>query len=668
MRVISQPLSTTCCATRDHSPTLSFSCARARRCGTRIRSTGDSDQDPQFEPVDGFNSYSGVFGAAASPSRRTYLVSPGADDWRIELGAIEGMPTDPAQLVTMVLHPESDPATASGTARVTSVGAQTSGIELDFTPADPAQRFTAEITSMPQAPMLVAYEGDSAARPNLETAPGKRSDQSARLVEPGADDGFKLVSDGTTVTLVQRDTRQTNPKRQVVTGDDWTKPIIEALGHIAQWRRSLMLANLRPKLDPEMVDFLFAEQPSSGGERIYTGPELQLEAHREGDIWSDVRGELRVRNRTGQLLNYVLVHFSNDFGVQALTNEQIVPSDDFQTILIPRADGTGDSRAAFSLDDGRETTENLKLILSTERVDDFLLELDPLTDTRGFGAAADTDAAKPATDDWFTKDLHAHIVPLLDVVGVQPVTVAGGQVTIGAHPSITATVSLSTASGPARGISDEAAFVNRLNALGLTLPGIGGERGDSPNILQLTDISNPDELAKTPLTISLDVPLGEGEVLVPLVNDGGHVMLAGDVWRDDAGKTQVQINSLPENPVAQRGLGSALWMYLCKAYFKSDHVNRLRWVEKTADGTSSHTDGLEGKVAAAKSVLLVIHGIIGDSEPIAKAVLDSGIAGHFDLVLSYDYENLCDLDRRYGEGTSRRSKRESGLARMTTRG
>ncbi len=282
----------------------------------------------------------------------------------------------------------------------------------------------------------------------------------------------------------------------------------------------------------------------------------------------------------------------------------------------------------------------MKLILSTERVDDFLLELDPLTDTRGFGAAGDMGAAKPATDDWFTKDLHARIVPQLDVVGTQPVTVAGGQVTIGAHPSVTATVSLSTAAGPARGFSDEAAFVSRLNAIGLNLPGIGGERGDSPNILQLTDISNPDGLATAPLTISLDVPLGEGEVLVPLVSDGGYVMLAGDVWRDDTGKTQVQINRLPESPIAQRSVGSALWMYLCKAYFKSDNVNRLRWVEKTADGIASHTDGIEAKVAAAKSVLLVMHGIIGDSEPIAKAVLDSGIAGNFDLVLSYDYENL----------------------------
>jgi pimeloyl-ACP methyl ester carboxylesterase len=81
-------------------------------------------------------------------------------------------------------------------------------------------------------------------------------------------------------------------------------------------------------------------------------------------------------------------------------------------------------------------------------------------------------------------------------------------------------------------------------------------------------------------------------------------------------------------------------MYLCKAYFHADHVNRLRWVEKTADGIAQHADGFADNVAAAKSVLLVIHGIIGDSKPMAEAVLSSGIADDFDLVLSYDYENL----------------------------
>jgi pimeloyl-ACP methyl ester carboxylesterase len=465
--------------------------------------------------------------------------------------------------------------------------------------------------------------------------------ESARLADPGADDGFALAVEGTSVTLIQRDSGKAIRSAQIVAGSaNWAAPILEALAHIAQWRRSLTLANPHPKLDPAMVDFVFAEQPAGGGEQMHPGPEIQLAATRSGDSWNGIRGQLRIRNRTGQLLNYVLVHFSNEYGVEAITNEQIVPGDEFQTILVPRKDGTGDPQVSFTLDGGAETVENLKLIFSTERVDDFLLALDPLADTRGFGAADDADAAKPVANDWFAKDLHVHIVPQLDAVGPQAVSVAGGKITIDAHPQVTATVSLSTAAGPARGVGDDTAFVSRLNAAGLALPGIGGERGDSSNILQLNDISNPAALAQTPLAIRIDAQLTDGEVLVPLVNDGGHVMLAGDVWRDDDGKTQVRISKLPENPVAQRSIGSALWMYLCKAYFHADHANRLRWVEKTADGTVAHSDGVAQKVSAAKSVLLAIHGIIGDSAPMAEAVLSSGIADNFDLVLSYDYENL----------------------------
>ena len=44
---------------------------------TRIRSTGDSDQDPQFEPVDGFDSYSGVFGAPGEPKSSNLSRQPG---------------------------------------------------------------------------------------------------------------------------------------------------------------------------------------------------------------------------------------------------------------------------------------------------------------------------------------------------------------------------------------------------------------------------------------------------------------------------------------------------------------------------------------------------------------------------------------------------------------
>lgn len=601
-----------------------------------VRTNGFTDQDPQFEPAAGFDSYVGVFGSSANARRKTYLVSHDSGDWRVDRGAITGMPTDPSQAIDLVLHPDGEPTAVAGTARTTSVGAQTSAVKLNFDPGQ-ATRFTAEFSSMPEPPMLVSFEGDQAARDALETALSADSATNVQLVAPGADDGFGLVANGSTITLVQRDTDKQIRTAVIAAGSQWANPLLAALRHVAQWRRTLTLANPRPKLNPNRVDFVFAERLSDGSELIHAESDFQLATTPKGSV----SGELRVRNQTGQLLNYALVSFSSDYAVQVRTNEQIVSSDEYQVIIVPSSSVQSSNDVSFSLHDGKEVIDHLKLIVSTERLDDFLLELEPLSDTRDFGNAADTaEAAKPVTDDWFTKDLRVRTVPMVDTVGAKPISIAGGQITIEAHPSVTAGVALATATGPARGDSVDSAFVTRLNATGLTLSGIQGERGDSPNVIELTDITNPEALAEAPLAVSIDVPVGDGEILVPLVNDGGHAMLAGDFWRDEQGKTQVRIDRLPAEPVEQRGIGSALWMYLCKATFNSDHVNRLRWVEKTPAGVVAHKDGIEDKVAGAKSVLLVIHGIIGDAKPIAEAALNNGIGDNFDLVLSYDYENL----------------------------
>ena len=328
-----------------------------------------------------------------------------------------------------------------------------------------------------------------------------------------------------------------------------------------------------------------------------------------------------------------------------MANEQIVASEDYQTILIPNQAGTPDPNVFFSIDRGDETIEQLKVIFSTERVDDFLLELEPLTDERGFGSASDPDedAAKPISNDWLTKDLRVKIVRRLDQVGPAPLTLADGQVTIDPHPSVTANVSLSTAVGAARGgDGDDMAMARRLAASGLSLAALGGTRGgDNPNILELTDIGNADALATNPLSIRLNMPLGKDEAVVAMVQDGRHMLLAGDCWRDEDGSTRIAIDKLP-GAVGQRSVLGSLKMYFFKTYLHSDSVNRLRWIEYRDDGSHvAHDDGLTAKVAGAANILLLIHGIIGDTEAMVAGVRAAALDGQFDLVLSYDYENLA---------------------------
>jgi hypothetical protein len=171
------------------------------------------------------------------------------------------------------------------------------------------------------------------------------------------------------------------------------------------------------------VDFVFAETLPDGSEKLHAGPDIQLESKHDGEAWKNVEGELRLRNGTGQLLHWTLVHFSSDYAVEVKTNEQIVAKDEYQTIVIPTKSGErGSSHAYFSPHNGREAVEPFKLILSTERLDDFLLGLGPLADTRDYGNVADiAEVPKTVRDDWFTKDMRVRIVPCADDAGINAV-------------------------------------------------------------------------------------------------------------------------------------------------------------------------------------------------------------------------------------------------------
>jgi pimeloyl-ACP methyl ester carboxylesterase len=84
-----------------------------------------------------------------------------------------------------------------------------------------------------------------------------------------------------------------------------------------------------------------------------------------------------------------------------------------------------------------------------------------------------------------------------------------------------------------------------------------------------------------------------------------------------------------------------LKLFFFKTVLRQTRVNLLRWLDYKADGSFVYrTDLLADKVKAARNVLLLVHGIIGDTENMALGVKACGLDGKFDLVLAYDYENL----------------------------
>jgi hypothetical protein len=616
------------------------------RCRAAVRTRAD-DQLPQFESYGHFDAWAGFLGRPVSRSARRYSVAFDKEEWRVDCGAIQGVPTDPERRAELTLYPEDGDGAAAGTASVLQVGAQRSVLQLDFE-ADPGARFRAELSSLPVAPLWVWAEPGSPQQVALQ-----------RALEADASVGLSVtnVAEAARYVMKRQDTRLVVTEQgsadviQAVHFDaaspEAAMPaLMSVLEQVAQWERSLALANPASQLDAALLDFVCTEPPPDGapGEAVdRAGPEVVLESVKQGTNWSEVHAKLRARNRSGQTLHLMLVYFSPDYGVQVLRNDPVPSGDAWVTLY---GEGRDDY---FWVDAERgevESIDRFKLIASTERVDGFLLEQQELergktrSGTRALGSARKI-GRKVNGEEWLTKDLTVRTVRRLDELGTTDWVSPNGRIKVKGHSDVTASISLGAPPSAARGTGEGLPFAPAFARVGLELLNFGGTRGGADTVLELTNIQHADKLREHPLELVLDVNLADDEGILPFVFDGQHVLLAGQPARDDQGRMHVKIDHLHELSVNRRSLGKALKLYFFKTYLRRSNVNRLCWVDFRADGSlARQPDGVAERVARARRVLLMVHGIIGDTEGMAAGVRACGLDRQFDLVLTYDYENL----------------------------
>jgi len=610
------------------------------RCRAAVRSRA-FDQDPQFETFGRFDAGAGFLGRTTPRRHRRFTAWCDAGVWTVECGAIHGVPSAGAGAVTMALYREDDETTPTGTASVVQVGAQASELALEFDSAENT-RYRAEMMSLPAPPVPVAFAGDETSREAVQALfdddPVARvmlvaAQTPTRYALIAADGRVVLTETGRGIEIASADLTGSAPERAAAA-------LLPPLKHVLAWERLLALQNPATKLDAAKVELVFEEERDGGGTEIHLGPDATLRCTRAGDDWRQIRGRFKVRNRTGQPLHVMLAYFSSDYGIYPQRNEPVPAGGEWMTLW-------GDQPMEFFyLEDGvHESFEPFRLIVSTEKVDDFLLAQEKLE--LGQAATRAIGTVKPPGEpfhrnEWFTRPFTVHVVRQIDQVGAADTSVAGGQIVVMGHPAVTATIHLGAARGSARGISQAPDFSRAYEAHGLRLLDFAAARGgDGLGMLELTDIRNAASLKDTPLEIALTVPLGEDEGILPVVYDGQHVLLGGTPRKEPDGSIRVTIDHLAGPSAGQRGLGDSLKLYFLKTWLKREHVNQLRWVEFRADGTIHHqASGLADKVAAATRVLLLVHGIIGDTAGMAAGVKACGLEGQFDLVLTYDYENL----------------------------
>ncbi|MFQ5632130.1 MAG: caspase family protein, partial [bacterium] len=589
------------------------------RCRHAVRRYAD-DQDPQFEAVANFDGYCGFLGQDVSVQRKGFLVHFDKSKWVVDYGALHGAPSDPEKSVGFAIYDENDRSKKIGAASTTLVGPQRSELKLDFQ-SSARLSYWGEITSLPVPPIPVLLQGEGKGvkilqetlNPNIGIALLPDADEAAAAP-------YSLVAEKQLFKFINRETGT------LITGVDGysvpnAKRLYAVIKQVVQWERGLALQNNNTKLNKSEVDYQFFELFDDGSEHPYPGDEVTLDFVKSGDSWKKIRFKIKARNQTGEQLYFTLVYFSRKYGISILKNEPVPPakSGEFITQF-----GESPKHTLGLKDDADESIDTFKLIVSRKQVDDFLLmqkDIDLgkiMPSTRDlFGDDDEEEERGKYEDDWFTKTIRVRTVRQQDMVGKKDAPLADGKIKVKAHPSVKAKLSLSSAKTGTRSAGSGSDIYKVLERNGMQLASLSaGTRaaGEEQGILELTDIENDAALKDNPLEIELDIPLDKNENILPIVFDGEHFVLGGEAYKDEAGKTYVSIDHIPDSTEQEnrRSVGKTLKLYFFKTYLKQENVNMLRWVEIKNDGTiEQHKNSVKEKVGKAKKVLLLIHGIIG---------------------------------------------------------
>ncbi|MCB0633246.1 MAG: caspase family protein, partial [Lewinella sp.] len=176
------------------------------------------------------------------------------------------------------------------------------------------------------------------------------------------------------------------------------------------------------------------------------------------------------------------------------------------------------------------------------------------------------------------------------------------------------------------------------------------------SVLELTDTEGAEQIsADNPLVLETDGKMEEAEVLIsfgydpetglylPLgISDADGKMMIDQLPAQTAGKI------IGKESVNERSIKGSIKLFFKKVVIGKltgqTNTNTLALCKLGNDGVSVATQAGDGVLADAdiKSICLLIHGIIGDTEGQRQAFFEteSELYKKFDAVLSYDYENL----------------------------
>lgn len=183
----------------------------------------------------------------------------------------------------------------------------------------------------------------------------------------------------------------------------------------------------------------------------------------------------------------------------------------------------------------------------------------------------------------------------------------------------------------------------------------GGDSGigNRIEVLEINNFQDDKVLKEDPLKIQIKSD-SHDSLIVPFVFDGEHIVPVGTSENDGQGNINVEINELPlpkeiaqerekaitRGGVRKRSLAKAIKLYFVKTFLGKNNATALKWVDFENGKAQRKSGRIMAKVGEAQNIVLLIHGIIGDTKPFLSSIKKAVDNGTADLILTFDYENL----------------------------
>jgi pimeloyl-ACP methyl ester carboxylesterase len=313
-----------------------------------------------------------------------------------------------------------------------------------------------------------------------------------------------------------------------------------------------------------------------------------------------------------------------------------------------------------------EIVEYLKLFIGITKIDvDFLaqdgVDLAPMKDRHEKGFGVEKSPTVFSSNAWKTETLGFRIIKPAQGKKIMPgkATTLNG-FTIAQHSTLEATVRLTSSENINRNEKSvapphSARYNSYLEPFDM-LP--GSRSGITTDVLELFDVNNRDAVTpEQPLVIETAGSRSpdDGSVL-PIGYDPETKLYYPLGYMDE--DQNIIIETLPDDTPSDAAINEKSLLGSIKIYFQKVigqklgfkyKYPRLAKVTVSKDLKVAYNDDatvISSEVAKANTIILFIHGIIGDTEEMVKCIktnLDPG--GHSlekmcDLVLAFDYENL----------------------------